>query len=111
MQRDKLLAAGGSDVVNQRQVAVWGQGGAAACRSAKLFQQGGKFVPIQGKGKIPVAGGGVAHRQIVAADVALAFRQKNFHPAVILGADHFHLRPVGKLGKGLVVCPRAGTDV
>src|SRR5699024_6727516 len=42
---------------------------------------------------------------------ALALRQENFHPAVILGADHFHLRPVGKLGKGLVVCPRAGTDV
>src|SRR5699024_9912576 len=83
----------------------------AACRSAKLFQQGGKFVPVQGKGKNPVAGGGVAYRQIVAADVALALRQENFHPAIILGADHFHLRPVGKLGKGLVICPRTGTDV
>ena len=30
LQRDKLLAAGGAEIINQRQVPVRGQGGAAA---------------------------------------------------------------------------------
>ena len=43
-------------------------------------------------------------------DIALPLRQKHLDPFA-LGADDFHLRPVGKLGKGVVFQPRAGTDI
>ena len=63
-ERDELLARLGAaaNVVNQGQIPIRGQGAAvpAAC---KLFQQGGKFLPVQGKGKAAVTV--FTYRQIV----------------------------------------------
>ena len=43
-------------------------------------------------------------------NIALPLRQKHFDPFA-LGADDFHLRPVGKLGEGVIVHPCAGADI
>ena len=113
---DKLLAALGSaaDVVNQRQVPIRGQGGAAAGLAAsEQPQQGGKFFFIKREGEVALAGTfffGVADGQVVGMDITYALRQKNFHPVAVC-ADHFHLRSVGKLGECGLIKPRAGADV
>ena len=108
-ERDELLARLGAaaNVVNQGQVPVRGQGAAvpAAC---KLSQQGGKFLPVQRKGKAAVTV--FTYRQIVRMDIALPLRQEDFDPFPFR-PGHFHLRPVGKLGESLVIKPRPGTDI
>lgn len=43
-------------------------------------------------------------------DIALALRQKHLDPFA-LGADDFYLRPIGKLGEGVVIQPSAGADI
>ena len=108
-ERDELLARLGAaaNVVNQGQVPVRGQGSAvpAAC---KLFQQGGKFLPVQGKGEAVAAV--FAYRQIVRMDISLPLRQEDLDPFPFR-SGHFHLRSVGKLGESLVVKPCPGTDI
>ena len=109
-QCNKLLAAAGcaAVIVNQGQVPVRGQG--AAAPAAKQFHQGRKFIFSKRKGKAAIAGTGIADGEVIAAHIALALRQEDFHPAAF-GADHLHLGPVGELGDGGIVGPRAGTDI
>ena len=114
---DKLFASlgGAADVVNQRQVPVRGQGGAATAGLAagEQPQQGGKFFFIKGEGEAARAGTfclGVTDGQVVGMDIADALRQKNFHPVAVC-ADHFHLRSVGELGERGLIKPRPGADV
>ena len=109
-QRDKLLAGAGcaAIIVNQGQVPVRGQG--AAAPATKQFCQGRKFIFSKREGKAAIAGTGIADGEVVAAHIALALRQEDFHPAAF-GADYLHLGPVGELGDGGIVGPRAGTDI
>ena len=109
--RDELLArlAAAPNVVDQRQVAVRGQG-AAARKAAEQFQQGGGFFFRERKGEAAVPTDSFADGQVIAADVALALREPDFVPAA-LRADHLNLCAIGQLGDGRVLGPSAGTDI
>ena len=109
LHRDELFAGGGSaDVIHKGEVPVRGQGSACPIRQAgsEQLQERGKLRPIQGEGE----GARVRDGQVIGMDIALALRQKHLDPFV-LGADDFHLRPVGKLGKCVVFQPRASADI
>ena len=84
------------------------RGGSSAIGEAggEQFQQSGEIRPIQREGKTARIRDG----QVIGMNIALSLRQKHLDPFA-LGAYDFHLRPVGKLGEGVIVQPRAGADI
>ena len=109
LHRDELLAGGcPAQVVNEGQVPIRCQGCPSAPGEAggEQLQQGGEVRPVQGEGEAARVRDG----QVVGMNIALPLRQKHLDPFA-LGADDFYLRPIGKLGEGVVIQPSAGADI
>ena len=106
---DELFAGGSpAQVVDKGEVPIRGEGCPSAPGEAggEQLQQGGEVRPVQGEGEAARVRDG----QVVGMNIALPLRQKHLDPFA-LGADDLHLRPIGKLGEGVVIQPRAGAAI